>query len=79
MPQPGQRPVFYFTLDDLDELTGSVAAEAEVMSLLGSETFSGRVASSKPVSAVISGDGFGCAALGSGEGGVLANFGGRIR
>src|SRR5207249_8844799 len=58
---------------------GSVAAEAEVMSLLGSKTFSDRVASSKPVSAVISGDGFGCAATGSGEGGVLANFGGRIR
>src|SRR5438132_2750081 len=58
---------------------GSVAAEAEVMSLLGSKTFSDRVASSKPVSAVISGDGFGCAATGSGEGGFLANFGGRIR
>ena len=28
MPQPGQRPVFHFTLDELDELTGDVAAEA---------------------------------------------------
>lgn len=28
VPQPGQRPVFHFTLDDLDELAGSVAAEA---------------------------------------------------
>ena len=28
MPQPGQRPLFHFTLDDLDELAGSVAAEA---------------------------------------------------
>lgn len=27
-PQPGQRPVFHFTLDELDELTGDVAAEA---------------------------------------------------
>jgi hypothetical protein len=27
-PQPGQRPVFHFTLDDLDELVGSIAAEA---------------------------------------------------
>jgi hypothetical protein len=26
--QPGQRPVFHFTLDELDELTGDVAAEA---------------------------------------------------
>ncbi len=28
VPQPGQRPIFHFTLDDLDELAGSVAAEA---------------------------------------------------
>ena len=28
VPQPGQRPVFHFTLDELDELTGDVAAEA---------------------------------------------------
>ncbi len=28
VPQPGQRPLFHFTLDDLDELAGSVAAEA---------------------------------------------------
>lgn len=28
IPQPGQRPLFHFTLDDLDELAGSVAAEA---------------------------------------------------
>jgi hypothetical protein len=27
-PQPGQRPVFHFTLDDLEELAGYVAAEA---------------------------------------------------
>jgi len=27
-PQPGQRPVFHFTLDELDELVGDVAAEA---------------------------------------------------
>jgi len=27
-PQPGQHSVFYFTLDDLEELVGSVAAEA---------------------------------------------------
>ena len=27
-PQPGQRPVFYFTLDELGELIGDVAAEA---------------------------------------------------
>jgi len=27
-PQPGQRPVFHFTLDELDELIGDVAAEA---------------------------------------------------
>ena len=28
VPQPGQRPVFHFTLDELDELVGDVAAEA---------------------------------------------------
>jgi hypothetical protein len=28
VPQPGQRPVFHFTLDELDELLGDVAAEA---------------------------------------------------
>ena len=28
VPQPGQRPVFHFTLDDLDELVGLIAAEA---------------------------------------------------
>ena len=28
VPQPGQHPVFHFTLDELDELTGDVAAEA---------------------------------------------------
>jgi hypothetical protein len=28
VPQPGQRLVFHFTLDELDELTGDVAAEA---------------------------------------------------
>jgi hypothetical protein len=28
VPQQGQRPVFHFTLDDLDELVGCVAAEA---------------------------------------------------
>jgi hypothetical protein len=28
VPQPGQRPLFHFTLDDLDELAGCVAAEA---------------------------------------------------
>ena len=27
-PQPGQAPVFHFTLDELDELVGDVAAEA---------------------------------------------------
>lgn len=27
-PPPGRRPVFHFTLDDLDELVGSIAAEA---------------------------------------------------
>ena len=27
-PQPGQHPVFHFTLDDLDGLVGSIAAEA---------------------------------------------------
>ena len=27
-PRPGQRPVFHFTLDELDELIGDVAAEA---------------------------------------------------
>jgi Plasmid pRiA4b ORF-3-like protein len=28
VPQPGQRPIFHFTLDVLDELAGSIAAEA---------------------------------------------------
>jgi hypothetical protein len=28
VPQLGQRPIFHFTLDDLDELVGSIAAEA---------------------------------------------------
>lgn len=28
VPKPGERPVFRFTLDDLDELAGFVAAEA---------------------------------------------------
>ena len=28
VPQPGQRPVFHFTLDELEELTGDAAAEA---------------------------------------------------
>jgi hypothetical protein len=28
MPSPGQRPFYRFTLDDLDELAGYVAAEA---------------------------------------------------
>ena len=28
VPRPGQRPVYRFTLDDLDELAGYVAAEA---------------------------------------------------
>ena len=28
VPSPGQRPVYRFTLDDLDELAGYVAAEA---------------------------------------------------
>lgn len=28
VPQPGQRSIFHFTLDDLDELVGSIAAEA---------------------------------------------------
>jgi hypothetical protein len=28
IPQSGQRPVFHFTLDELDELVGDVAAEA---------------------------------------------------
>jgi hypothetical protein len=28
MPSPGQRPSYRFTLDDLDELAGYVAAEA---------------------------------------------------
>ena len=28
MPGPGERPVYRFTLDDLDELAGYVAAEA---------------------------------------------------
>ena len=28
VPQPGERPIFHFTLDDLDELVGSIAAEA---------------------------------------------------
>jgi hypothetical protein len=28
VPQPGQRPVFHFTRDELDELAGDVAAEA---------------------------------------------------
>ena len=27
-PQPGQRPVFHFTLNELDKLVGDVAAEA---------------------------------------------------
>ena len=28
MPSPGHRPIYRFTLDDLDELAGYVAAEA---------------------------------------------------
>jgi len=28
VPKPGEPPVFHFTLDDLDELAGFVAAEA---------------------------------------------------
>jgi len=28
VPKPGERPVFRFTLDDLDELAGFVASEA---------------------------------------------------
>src|SRR5205807_7038305 len=58
---------------------GCVASKAEVVSPLGSKTFSGRVASSEPVFPAISEDGFGCAATGSGEDGVLVRFGGRMR